>query len=88
MINSTAILIFWNPPPPIYQNGNITGYQVLVTDLNGNNFTANTTHTSYVAVDLQIHALYDFEVTAMTVIGIGPFSDPVSNQTFEDGQCT
>ena len=78
-------MIIWNPPPPVYQNGFINGYQLLITDVNGINSTATTTHTSYTAVGLKINTLYNFEVAATTVIGYGPSSDPVSNQTFEDG---
>ena len=82
------ILIFWNPPPLVNQNGIITGYQVMVTNLNRTNssaITINTNNTSYVVMGLQINTLYNFKVAAMTIIGLGPFSDPVSNQTFEDG---
>lgn len=89
VINSTVILIFWNPPPLVNQNGIITSYQVMITNLNKTNssaITINTNTTSYVAMGLQINTLYNFEVAAMTIIGLGPFSDPVSSQTFEDGQ--
>ena len=85
VISSTSIMIIWNPPPSVYQNGFISGYQILITDVNGINSTATTTHTSYTAVGLKINTLYNFEVAATTVIGYGPSSDPVSNQTFEDG---
>ena len=85
VISSTAIMITWNPPPLIYQNGFISSYQLLITDVNGINSTATTTRTSYIASDLQINALYNFEVSATTAIGFGPSSDSVSNQTFEDG---
>ena len=78
-------MITWNPPPPIYQNGFISSYQLLITDVNGINSTATTTHTNYTASDLQINTLYNFEVAAATAIGFGPSNDPVSNQTFEDG---
>lgn len=82
VISSTAIMIIWNPPPLIYQNGFIISYQLLITDIN---FTATTTHTNYTASGLQINTLYYFVVAAATAIGFGPSSDPVSDQTFEDG---
>ena len=85
VISSTAIMIIWNPPTVIYQNGFINYYQLIITNLNGFNSTATTPHTNYTAMDLQINTLYNFEVAAATAIGLGPFSDPVSNQTFEGG---
>ena len=78
-------MIIWNPPALIYQNGFINGYQLIITDVNGINSTATTPYTNYTAMGLQINTLYNFEVASATAIGLGPFSDPVSNQTFEDG---
>ena len=86
VISSTAIMIIWSPPPLIYQNGFISGYHITITDVSGINSTATTPHTNYTAVGLQIYTLYNFEVAAATAIGLGPFSDPVSDQTFEDGK--
>ena len=89
VINSTSISVYWNPPPFLDQNGDIIGYQLMITNQNRTNsstFVVNVTNTtSYVAINLQEFEVYNFEIAAMTVIGLGPFSDAVSNQTFEDG---
>ena len=91
VINSTSITVYWNPPPFLDQNGDIIGYQLMITNQNRTNsstFVVNVTNTtSYVAINLQEFEVYSFEIAAMTVVGLGPFSDAVSNQTFEDGQC-
>ena len=89
VINSTSISVSWNPPPFLDQNGDIIGYQLMITNQNRTNsstFVVNVTNTtSYVAINLQEFEVYSFKIAAMTVIGLGPFSDSVSNQTFEDG---
>ena len=89
VINSTLISVSWKPPPLLDQNGDIIGYQLMITNQNRTNsstFVVNVTNTtSYVAINLQVFEVYSFEVAAITVIGLGPFSDVVSTQTFEDG---
>jgi len=89
VLNSTSISVFWNEPPFLDQNGVITGYQVNVTNINRTNVSTvvNVTNTSHIALDLQEFEAYDIEVAAMTAVGLGPFSDPVRNQTLEDSKC-
>ena len=89
MANSSAISIFWNPPPFLDQNGDIIGYQLMITNQNRTNTPAiiyNVTNfTSYTANMLEEFEVYNITVAAWTSVGLGPFSDPVNNQTFEDG---
>ena len=89
VINSTVISISWNPPPFLDQNGDIIGYQLMVTNQNRTNSSAivyNVTNiTSYDATELEEFEVYNIEIAARTFVGLGPFNDPVSNQTFEDG---
>ena len=89
VINSTAISVSWYPPPLLDQNGDIIGYQLMITNQNRTNSSAviiNVTNiTSYVAIMLQEFEVYSIEISVETAIGLGPFSDPVSDQTFEDG---
>ena len=91
VINSTAISVSWYSPPILDQNGNITGYQLMITNQNRTNSSAIvvnvTSVTSYTATMLEEFEVYDFEIAAKTAIGLGLFSDAVSNQTLEDGQC-
>ena len=88
VINSTAISVSWYPPLFLDQNGDITGYQLMITNQNRTNSSAmvvSVTNTSYVAIMLREFEVYSIEIAAQTAIGLGPFSDPVSDQTFEDG---
>ena len=79
----------WYPPPFLDQNGDIIGYQLMITNQNRSNSSVMvvnvTNETSYIATMLQEFEVYSFEIAAQTAIGLGPFSDAVSNQTFEDG---
>ena len=92
VINSTSISVYWNPPPLPDQNGNIIGYQLMITNQNRSNssaFIVNITNvTSYVAISLQEFEVYSFKIAAMTAIGLGPFSDAVTNQTSQGGKCS
>ena len=87
MINSTSISVYWDPPPFDDQNGVITSYTVIITNLNRTNISMsiNVTNTSYTAIDLEEFKVYDIQVAAMTPVGLGPFSDVIRSQTFEDG---
>ena len=89
VVNSTAIQIFWNPPPFLDQNGDIISYQLMITNQNRTNSPAivyNITNiTSYTAIMLEEYEVYNIKIAAQTSVGLGSFSNPVSNQTFEDG---
>ena len=87
VINATAILISWNIPPFLDQNGDIIGYQLMISNQNRTNSSVviyNITNiTSYVATMLEEFEVYSIEIAARTFIGLGPFSDPISNQTLK-----
>ena len=89
VISSTAISVSWYPPSILDQNGDIIGYQLIITNQNRTNSSAivvNITNViSYIATMLEEFEVYSFEIAAETAIGLGPFSDAVNNQTFEDG---
>ena len=89
VISSTAISVSWYPPPILDQNGNIIGYQLMITNQNRTNSSAivvNVTNvTSYTATMLEEFEVYSFEVAAETTVGLGPFSDAVIIKIFEDG---
>ena len=48
--------------------------------------TMNTSNTSIVLGELQEYVEYNITVRAYTIVGPGPFSPGVDNQTFEDGK--
>ena len=89
VINSTSISVSWYSPPFLDQNGDIIGYQLMITNQNRTNsqpLIFNVTNvTSYVATMLQEFEVYSIEIAAETAIGLGPFSKPDNDQTLEDG---
>ena len=91
VIDSTSILVSWYPPPFVDQNNDIIGYQLMITNQNRTNsgpmFVKITNVSSYVATMLQEFEVYSISIAAETDNGLGPFSEPVSDQTLEDGKC-
>ena len=87
-ISSTAIMVTWEAVPAIDRNGIIINYEVhfqplqftgeLATD------TINTTELSANITGLDKYVEYNISVRAYTIIGPGPYSDPVTERTLED----
>ena len=78
--------MFWDPPPFDDQNGIITSYSVIIINQNATVASAVINSTSFVVNNLQEFQEYSIEIAAMTAVGLGPFSNPVSDQTLEDGE--
>lgn len=92
VVSSTSILVRWNDVPPIDQNGIITDYEVLYLPLETFGGTiniqiVNTSNMSFLLDDLEEYVNYTIQVRAFTSVGPGPFSDPIINQTLQDGKC-
>ena len=88
-ISSTAIMVTWDEVPAIDQNGIIINYEVrfepqqftgeLSTD------TINTPDLLVTITGLEEYVEYNIGVRAYTSVGPGPYSDPVTERTSEDG---
>ena len=82
-------MVTWDEIPGLDQNGIITDYEVQIqpldfpADLSVNLLT--TTNLSILVTDLEEYISYSIEVRAYTSVGPGPYSDPVTERTFEDG---
>ena len=88
-MSSTEIMVTWEAVPMIDRNGIIINYEIQIEPLD---FPAdifidplNTTNLSILVADLEEHVLYNISVRAYTNVGPGPYSDPVTKSTFEDG---
>ena len=88
-ISSTAIMVTWDEVPAIDQNGIIINYEVRFEPLQ---FTAelstdtiNTPDLSVTITGLEEYVEYNISVRAYTSVGPGPYSDPVTVRTSEDG---
>ena len=79
----------WDEIPGLDQNGIITDYEVQIQPLD---FPADlivnlltTTNLLILVTDLEEYISYSIRVRAYTSVGPGPYSDPVTERTFEDG---
>ena len=85
----TTIMVTWEEVPAIDRNGIIVNYEVQFEPLQ---FTGeleteaiNTTSLSASISSLEEYVEYDISVRAYTSVGPGPYSDPVTERTLEDG---
>ena len=88
IVNSSAVLVTWQPPPPEHQNGIITAYVVSVS-LAGKDTTPQyytSSSLSLTLVELLPFSTYIIAVAAETDIGRGPFSSSFTVYTPEDGK--
>ena len=90
VLGPTAISISWQPPAPEGQNGIITSYTVLVTEVLTNTTTTyqrDGSRTELVITGL--HPYYDYScmVAAQTSVGLGPFGTSFTVTTHQDGEC-
>ena len=92
-ISSTEILVSWEEVPAINQNGEITMYEIQYEPLEmfGGLISTETVNASNGSVftmaltGLEEYVEYNISVRAYTSAGPGPYSDPVTERTFEDG---
>ena len=101
--SSGSIILSWESPLIEEQNGLIVQYHVIVMETqilyldNGTvisqmgvnrNRTYNVSEGRTQLIDM-LHPSYNYTVriAAATVVGIGPFSDPITVMTLEDGEC-
>ena len=81
-VSTTYVHLNWTLPPTEYHNGVITGYVVWVTMANTQESYNLKSNTTELLVDsLTPDSEYIFAVAAQTVIGIGPFSATITQQT-------
>ena len=88
---STSINVSWEEIPLIRRNGIVILYEVLYEpqETFGGAIdpeTVNTTNLYYVLVGLQENVDYDIFVRAYTRVGFGPYSEQITNQTFQDSE--
>ena len=87
-VNSTAVLITWQPPPPEHRNGIITTYivNVFLEDSHTIFQQYTTSSLSVVLAGLHPSSTYVVAVAAETGVGRGPFSSGHIIYTPEDGK--
>ena len=83
-------MVTWDEIPGLDQNGIIINYEVEIEPLD---FPAaisidqlTTTNLSILVTRLEEYVNYNISVRAYTSVGPGPYSDPVTERTLEDGK--
>ena len=90
VISSTEIQVSWTEVPEIDRNGIITMYEVMYEPLMTfgelTPATVNTTNLTIIVDGLEEYVEYNISIRAYTSVGPGPYSEEVTNRTFEDGE--
>ena len=91
-VSSTSIELSWEEIPTVEQNGNVTHYEIHYSVGDMNSFEQPP--TVIVTTDgpmlntrlqgLEEYTLYNISVRGVTIVGSGPSSPPVMDQTWED----
>ena len=82
------MLISWDPPPTLAQNGIIREYSVIVHSAkSGVDLTFFTLHTRLNISGLSPYTIYSVKVAAITVAS-GPFTNTFNVTTLQDGMFT
>ena len=81
-------MVTWDEIPGLDQNGIIINYEIQIESLE---FPADivspliTASLSIAVTGLEEYVSYNISVRAYTSLGPGPYSDPVTKRTLEDG---
>lgn len=83
VVNSTTVLVGWQPPEEQYQNGAIEHYIVtIVQDMGNVTFLADSSELMITS----LHPSYSYWLTAAAVtVDTGPYSEAVPFTMPEDG---
>ena len=88
--SSTSLTVTWKSVPDIHQNGIITQYKVqyFTESAFGGTVTVVTPASNKTTdlTGLEEYTEYSIRISAHTVVGAGPFSQPLIATTHEDGK--
>ncbi|XP_052453325.1 neogenin isoform X7 [Carassius gibelio] len=86
VLNSTSIMVRWQPPPPGTLNGELTGYKLRYRKgLRRADAVEISTTQLYQLIDgLEKGKVYTVRVSASTVNGTGPTTEWIAAETFEN----
>ena len=82
----------WDEIDSIDQNKDIITYEVMYTPQEDfgeaiGTLTTNVSDLSVLLMNLEEYVNYTISVRTYTSVGVGPYSDPVTILTNEDGKC-
>ena len=88
--SESELLVSWQPPEKLKQNGQLAGYKIFVLE-NGRSSSEEMEHKvdasrrKFRVTNLKTYTSYKVEVLAFTSVGDGPRSAPIMNRTEESG---
>ena len=86
-VTSFSITVQWGPVDCIHHNGDIRGYSVQYGEMmSGNKQTLSVSGgdvTEYTISGLKSSTTYSIQVAAETSAGTGPYSDTITNETYQ-----
>ena len=85
-VDSSSLLLEWNPPSPGTENGIIQNYTVIVTEQQTGMTSQYTSVDNFIMIS-SLHPYYTYTVTvaAVTVVGSGP-TNVLTVELPEDGK--
>uniref|UniRef100_A0A9J7YWN3 Neogenin 1 n=1 Tax=Cyprinus carpio carpio TaxID=630221 RepID=A0A9J7YWN3_CYPCA len=86
VLNSTSIMVHWQPPPPGTLNGELTGYKLRYRKglRRADAIEISTTQLFQLIDGLEKGKVYTVRVSASTVNGTGPTTEWIAAETFEN----
>ena len=87
--SSTSIFVIWDDVPAAHENGIITSYNITyhsLTENHSNSTTVDYPDRQVTLMDLREFVNYSITVSASTVKGNGPESNPVIISTGQDSE--
>lgn len=87
-LNATSLYVTWRPPQTDLQNGLITGYNVLLNEIEtaSTQIISSTNSLSVVVSNLHPNYMYEVQVAAITT-GLGPYSEKAVTQLPVASEC-
>ena len=86
-VTSFSITVQWGPVDCIHRNGNIRGYSIQYGEKrSGNKQTLSVSGgdvTKATISGLNFSTTYSIQVAAVTSAGTGPYSDAITNETYQ-----
>ena len=87
--NPASLIVSWDPPLEIYQNGPLIGYVIHYNGIVSNELSLSfniTSYNTYTISGLFPYVNYSVIVAAANDRGTGVLSDPVIGRSGEDGK--
>lgn len=87
VLNSTTLSVSWQPLDPQFHNGILQYYTLQIVELVTSSVIEVNENLTHIVVS-SLHPYYDYNlaVAAVTVVGTGPFSTPLTTTTAEDSE--